>query len=301
MIAGGSRLHRGACPRLVCGVLFLAVVGSAAASFAQAKIKATVIDRRGNSYNVSKFAFKDRTDIEYYVGDLRRVKPLAKIDRLLLGGERNDEEKPITVFLRDGEIEKGSILAGGLSAPRTEDSFYGGSTDVSFTGVSDFGPFIMRLNEVREVKFRHASRVVARQESLNVVLVTGKGKRFDLEELRYLGRRSLAFVQNGVRRSIAMDKIDRINFAVSQALEEQRPVTIKLRSGIMLQGTVDISMVRLPGETDKNYYTRQNEVFTGTSKTIGAFAIGLQEVKQIRFQRTMLDTAAGGRRKKGSM
>ena len=296
----GSRLQRRRSLRLVCGFVFFAVVGSAAMSFAQGNIKATLIDRRGNSYNVSKFAFKDRNDIEYYVGDLRRVKPLAKIDRLLMGGERNDEEKPITVFLRDGEIEKGMILSGGISPPSSQDSFYGGSSNVSFTGVSEFGVFIMRLNEVREVKFRH-SRAVAKPEFLNVVLVTGDGRRFELEKLRYLGRRSLIFVQGGVRRSIAMDKIDRIDFAVSRALEEQRPVTIRLRSGVTLQGTVDISMVRLPGETDKNYYTRRNEVFTGTTKKIGAFAIGLQEVKHIRFQWTVVDSTGDAQATAGDM
>ena len=58
---------------------------------------------------------------------------------------------------------------------------------------------------------------------------------------------------------------------------------IALRSGRILQGTVAISHVRLPGETDRNYYTRLNEVFTGVSKR-GYFAIGLQDVKQIRFR-----------------
>ena len=291
-MARGIRQLRGGFLRLINGLLVTAVLGSAAASTAQTNIKATLIDRRGNSYNVSKFAFKDRNDIEYYVGDLRRVKPLAKIERLLLGGERNDEEKPITVFLRDGETEKGTILTGSGSAPRTQDSFYGGSSEISFTGVSDYGPFIMRLNEVREVKFRHATKIAAaKPESLNVILVTGEGKRFDLDELRYMGRRSITFEQGGVRRSIAMDKIDRIDFTVSRALEERRPVTIQLRSGRTLQGTVEISMVRLPGETDKNYYTRQNEVFTGNSRRFGPFAIGLQKVKLIRFQRTALDSA----------
>ena len=300
-MALGSRMRRRAVLRLVCGFAFFAVVATAAASYAQTNIKATLIDRRGNSYNISKFAFQDRNDIEYYVGDLRRVKPLAKIDRLLLGGDRNDEEKPITVHLRNGETEKGMILTGGNSPPSTQDSFYGGSSNVSFTGVSDFGVFIMRLNDVREVRFRHSSGAVAKLESLNVVLVTDRGKRFDLEELRYLGKRSLLFVQSGVRRSIAMDKIDRIDFAVSQAIEEHRPVTIKLRSGVTLQGTVAISMVRLPGETDKNFYTRQNEVFTGTTKNMGTFAIGLQEVKHIRFQWTAADSSADGQATVGDM
>lgn len=281
---------------IVSGMALGGLVASATAAWSQANIKATLIDRRGNFYNVSKFAFQDRNDIEYYVGNLRRVKPLAKVERLLFGGERNDEEKPITVYLRDGEVENGSILTGGRMSPRGSDAYYGGTTDISFTGVSDYGPFIMRLNEVREVRFRHVNKVAqAKPESLNVVLVTDVGKRFDLVELRCLGKRSLTFSQGGVRRSIAMDKIDRIDFAVSQAIEEQRPVTIKLRSGITLQGTVAVSTVRLPGETNKNYFTRQNEVFTGTSKSLGRFAIGLQEVKHIRFQRTALDSASGAK------
>ena len=52
---------------------------------------------------------------------------------------------------------------------------------------------------------------------------------------------------------------------------------------VKTQGTVDISHVRLPGETDRSYYTRLNEVFTGASAS-GRFSIGLQDVKQIRFR-----------------
>ena len=84
-------------------------------------------------------------------------------------------------------------------------------------------------------------------------------------------------------RSLSINKIEKIDFFASQSSEEKRPVTIALQTGKILQGTVAISHVRLPGETDRNYYTRLNEVFTGTTQR-GDFSIGLQDVKQIRFR-----------------
>jgi len=41
--------------------------------------------------------------------------------------------------------------------------------------------------------------------------------------------------------------------------------------------------VRLPGETDKSFYKRVNEGFTGRVEG-GGFSIGLHLVKQVRFR-----------------
>ena len=253
-------------------------------SYAQSKIKATVIDRLGNAHEVAKFAFQDRTELEYYVGATRQVKPLKQIERIVFEGNRGDEEQTISVHLRTGNTEVGSILTGGNAAPRAHGTFGSGRAEVLFTGVSKLGPFLMRLNEVREVKIRHPpGEPLVQEKRFKAVIVTVKGERFEVSNLRYLGKPKFYFKQGRMGRSIPIHKIEKIDFFASQSSEEKRPVTIALQTGKILQGTVAISHVRLPGETDRNYYTRLNEVFTGTSPR-GYFAIGLQDVKQIRFR-----------------
>ena len=253
-------------------------------SYAQSRIKATVIDRLGNAHEVAKFAFQDRAELEYYVGATRQVKPLNQIERIVFEGNRGDEEQTISVHLRTGTTELGSILTGGNAAPRAHDTFGSRRAEVLFTGVSELGPFLMRLNEVREVKIRHPPGApIVREKRFKAVIVSLKGERFEVSNLRYLGKPKFYFKQGRMSRSLPISKIEKIDFDASQSSEEKRPVTIALRSGKVMQGTVDISHVRLPGETDRSYYTRLNEVFTGASAS-GRFSIGLQDVKQIRFR-----------------
>ena len=48
-------------------------------------------------------------------------------------------------------------------------------------------------------------------------------------------------------------------------------------------GTVEASLVRLSGETDKSYFERVNQSFTGVMGST-PFAIGMHDIKQIRFR-----------------
>ncbi len=285
------------CSKWLVRLLVLAVMWGGEGRAIQSKIKATVVDRLGNKHEVSKFTYQDRVELEYYVGDVRRIKPFARIDRIVFEGNRGDEQQAISVYLRNGVTESGSILTGGNSAPRAQDSFGSGRAEILFSGVSELGPFIMRLNEVREVIIRHpAGSLPIPDAPLKATLITMKGKRFEVSQLRFLGKTRFDFTQGRMRRSLPMSKIEKIDFIDSGGAEEQRPVTIVLRKGKTLQGTVGISTVRLPGETDRNYYARLNEVFTGDSK-VGSFAIGLRDVKHIRFRRDAEDSESNGAEK----
>ena len=287
------------CSKWLVRVLILTVMWGGESRAIQSKIKATVVDRLGNKHEVAKFAYQDRIELEYYVGDVRQIKPFARIDRIVFEGNRGDEEQTISVYLRNGGTEVGSILTGGNSAPRAQDTFGSGRAEILFSGVSEFGPFILRLNEVREVIIRHpVGSLLPPDESLKATLITVKGKRFEVSELRFQGKTRFDFTQGRMRRSLSMSKIDKIDFIDSGGTAEKRPVTISLRMGKTLQGTVGISAVRLPGETDRNYYTRLNEVFTGDSK-VGSFAIGLQDVKHIRFRRNTEDSESDGSQNNG--
>ena len=49
-------------------------------------------------------------------------------------------------------------------------------------------------------------------------------------------------------------------------------------------GTVEVSLVRLSGETDKSYFERVNRAFTGVVGS-SPFAIGMHDIKHIRFRK----------------
>ena len=49
-------------------------------------------------------------------------------------------------------------------------------------------------------------------------------------------------------------------------------------------GTVEASLVRLSGETDKSYFERVNRAFTGVVGS-SPFAIGMHDIKHIRFRK----------------
>jgi hypothetical protein len=144
----------------------------------------------------------------------------------------------------------------------------------------------MRLSDVRELIFRHPKdEVVEAKPVLKADLITLKGERFSVEELRYMGQERFEFTQSrNRRRPIPMHKIEIIDFAEIGSGEEKRPVTISLWSGKVLQGVVDVSMVRLPGETDRVYFNRRNASFTGRGPK-APFTIGMQDLRQIRFRK----------------
>ena len=276
-----SRTQRWSLAIAVTVLIFGGAVQAAPPTF-----DATLIDRSGNRYEVRRLTYKDRTELEYYVADQRRVRPFKQLKRLLFQGSANDEEQTITIELRQGGKEIGSILTGGSTVPRAAQTLGRGYTSIDFAGVSDLGPFSMRLSDVREVIFRHPKDEVFKADPvLKADFITLRGERFVVSEMRYMGKLRFEFNENGNRfRPMAMHKIDKIDFAEVGSGEENRPVTLTLWSGRVLQGTVNISLVRLPGETDRVYNNRRNAAFTGRTEK-GPFAIGVQDLRQIRFKK----------------
>jgi|GEM_PF-598407 len=281
MIVAKSRIQRWILAVVGATLFFLGAVQAAPATF-----EAILVDRSGNRYDVRRLTYKDRTDLEYYVADQRHIRSFKQLDRLLFQGSANDEEQVITVELRQGGKEIGSILTGGSTVPRAAQTLGRGYTSVDFAGVSKLGPFSMRLSDVREVIFRHPQDEVFKADPVfKADLITLKGERFTISELHYMGKARFEFNENGNRfRPIAMHKIEKIDFAEVGSGEEKRPVTLTLWSGRVLQGTLNISLVRLPGETDRVYNNRRNAAFTGRTER-GPFHIGAQDLRQIRFRK----------------
>ena len=249
---------------------------------ASSQLKATVIDRFGNQHEVEKFAYQERLEIEYYMGGQRRVVSLLEIDRMRLEGESGDEEQTIVVTLRTGRRETGMILSGASLTPH-QDAVGGGGTASRFTGTTSLGPFFILVSDVSEVIMRHSKQLkAAKEEVLRATLITTEGQRFEIDHLRYRGQLRMDYNIGRKRRFAGLMKVARIDFAEGSASEEMRPITIAYWSGKTVQGSVDVSSVRLSGETDRNYYERVSAAFTGRTKA-GAFSIGFHAIKQIRF------------------
>ncbi|MBI2506276.1 MAG: hypothetical protein HYW07_23930 [Candidatus Latescibacteria bacterium] len=268
---------------LSAGVL-LATLWAATARGANPELRATIVDRMGNQHQVAKFSYQDRAELEYFVGDQPRAVQLADIARFRLDGEREDEEVQITLTWRNGNSETGRIFTGGSGIAPHQDALGSGQVSNRLSGVTELGPFFILLSDVREVILLHpASLAPAKEPKLKATVVDLEGRRFEVHQLRYRGQLRLDFTQGRKQRSIDLAKISRIEFTEERDPgTEFRPIILTFWSGKTLQGTVDASTVRLGGETDRIYQLRVGAAFTGELAS-GPFAIGLQDLKLVRF------------------
>ncbi len=252
-------------------------------------IGATVIDRFGNRHDLSGIRIKGRTQLEYYVGAERRTAGFDHIDKLVVDGPSGDEERPVKVHLRTGRVDAGRLFTGGHGASFNQnigDGSTGGGARAP-TGVSgntSLGPWLLSLDDVREVRFRHPAGepVPGELPALKAAVVTTHGGLYEVTDLLVAEKQILRYMRNRSNRTLKLAKVDRIQFAEYSSAQEQRPVTITLWSGKMLHGSVDATIARFAGETDRQYARRTGAAVTG-KLAAGRFSAGMHEIKLIRF------------------
>ena len=266
------------------GAVLLAALWVSASGAATSSLKATIIDRYGNQHQVDKFTFQGRQDLEIYVQGQRRLVELVKVARLRFEGERSDEEQDVMLEFRNGVREKGKMVTGGSSSPH-QDAVGGGSSGRRFAGVTELGPFFILASDVQEIVLRHpVGEKPPAEKILKATIITTNGRRFEVDNLRFHGKKRLDFFRGRNKRFIPLDKVARIDFADGGTGDEFRPLTATYWSGKTVMGTVEASLVRLSGETDKSYFERVNRAFTGVVGS-SSFAIGMHDVKHIRFRK----------------
>ena len=249
---------------------------------------AVVVDRYGNQHKVERFTYQSRQEIEVYINDQRRILPFDLVDRMRFEGEPGDEEQVVSLQMRSGKREKGTVISGGGSAPH-QDAIGGGGSGRRFTGVTSLGPFFILVGDVREVILQHPEGEAIPQELvLKATIITLEGKRFEVEDLRFRGKQRLDFFRGRNKRFIPLKRVDKIDFDDSGAAEELRPMTATYWNGRTVMGTVDAGIVRLSGETDKSFYDRVNAALTGRTPA-GPFSVGMHHIKQIRFSKGKSD------------
>ena len=273
--------------RIVLLVSCFLALGSAASA---ADLAATLVDRQGNRFELTKFKVRGHTSLAYYLDGARREVPLREVDRFRFAGASREEQQDLVVHLRTGKVERGTYV---IATVANVEALGGGIPPESASGSTRLGPFTILLRDVSEVVLHHpdAGRPVAPKPPLRASLVNEKGQRFEVQNLRFRGRREFAFQQGKRRRSLDMGKIRRIEFR--EAGIEVRPIVISLRSGKTLFATVEASTVRLAGERDYHYSTRVDSAFTGYAGS-SRFAIGLQDMRLLVFhgQESAADSTA---------
>ena len=275
------------------GVVLLTALWASASGAATSPLKATLIDRYGNQHQVEKFTFQGRQDLEIYFQGQRRLVGLVKVARLRFEGERSDEEQDVVLEFRNGVREKGKMVTGGSSSPH-QDAVGGGSSGRRFAGVTELGPFFILASDVQEIVLRHpVGEEPPAEKILKATIITTNGRRFEVENLRFHGKKRLDFFKGRNKRFIPLDKVARIDFGDGGTGDEFRPITATYWSGKTVMGTVEASLVRLSGETDKSYFERVNQAFTGVMGS-SPFAIGMHDVKHIRFRKDSDEENAEG-------
>jgi hypothetical protein len=280
-------MHNNRSLALIRGAALLAALAWSLSAAAQVGgLKATVVDRAGNRYEVDRLSYQGRNQLEYYTGGERRLVGLQEVDRLRLEGERAEEEQTIEVFLRTGRKETGRIVVGGSGSSPHDDAMVGGQLSNRLSGTTSLGPFTILLGEVREIILHYPEgSVPAAPAVLKATVVDLEGRRLEVANLRYRTTTRMDYSQGPKQRSVDLSKVERIEFADDpSAGGELRQGTFFLWSGKTVQGMVDASIVRLAGETDRMYWDRVNAAFTGNT-AVGPFTIGLHRLKLIRFHK----------------
>ena len=276
------------------GVALLAVLWVSASEAATSPLKATIIDRYGNQHQVDKFTFQGRQDLEIYFQGQRRLVELVKVSRLRFEGERSDEEQRVVLMFRNGSQEAGLMVTGGSSSPH-QDAVGGGSSGRRFAGVTELGPFFILASDVQEIVLRHpVGEEPPEEKILKATIITANGRRFEVEDLRFHGKKRLDFFKGRNKRFIPLEKVARIDFEDGGTGDEFRPITATYWSGKTVMGTVEASLVRLSGETDRSYFERVNQAFTGVMGS-SPFAIGMHDIKHIRFRKDSDEEGADDR------
>jgi hypothetical protein len=265
------------------GFVALAMLWASVVGAATSPLKATIIDRYGNQHQVDKLTFQGRQDLEIYVAGQRQLMALAKISRLRFEGERGDEEQRVVLALRSGAETEVVIQTGSSSSPH-QDAVGGGSSGRRFAGVTDLGPFFILASDIREIILRYPVGEIAPEDKvLKATIITTEGKRIEVENLFFRGKQRMDFFRGRDKRFIPLTKVERIDFQDGAIGDEFRPITATYWTGKTVMGTIEASTVRLSGETDKSYFERVNQAFTGRTGS-RPFSIGVHAIKHIRFQ-----------------
>ena len=258
---------------VLCAVLLVAGVVTVQA----ADIEATVVDRKGVRYAVRKLEIRGSKTLEYYVSGKRRKMDMARIERIHIAGTAQDQEAPVTVTLRTGRIEEGTIIINAGSSPDNDIAAGGSHVSDQLTGSTSLGPLFVPLSDVRDVFFVHDENEPIVPDAVTGSIVDERGRRFAVSDIRYRGDEAFRFQQGRKKRRVALRHVSRLEFGDSPG-GEMRPVKITYRTGRVVQGEVDASTVRMAGEGDHVYRTRVDSAFTGISPSGVAYGIGLKTV-----------------------
>lgn len=136
-------------------------------------IKATIIDRDGNRFEVTDLSYMGTDYIRVYRGDMPVGFSMQDISKIEFQGDRKDEKQPVRLKLTTSEVMSGYVQSSTL-----ENFGYGFSQNpFVFTGKTNLGKFTIALKDTKEILFHH--------EKKRIMVCPVDKKQFDQEGYKF--------------------------------------------------------------------------------------------------------------------
>jgi hypothetical protein len=122
------------------------------------ELRATVIDRDGNRFEVTNFKHEGQDAFPMIVGDKRTMVKFKEVKQVEFRGAPNDETQPVLVVFLDGRTSQGEVFVGGSG--RIAGTGGSVSAQMVFTGNTPHGKFRLPMKSVKEVIFHPVQAVM---------------------------------------------------------------------------------------------------------------------------------------------
>ena len=119
-------------------------------------IRATIIGREGTRFEVSSLQHREHDTFSFSRGTEWKTLKFRRIKKIEFLGSGSDEEPPIMVTLVDGKTLAGTVRVGGAGSG----GYTYGTGSPTFTGKTNLGKFVISLEDIKEVIFRHEKQAV---------------------------------------------------------------------------------------------------------------------------------------------
>ena len=117
--------------------------------------RATIINQRGQRFEVEDLRYRGGSSFNFSRGRLKRLIDFSKIARIEFGDTGSGRElRPVTVSLHSGQIVQGAADASTVRLAGETDGMYARRVGGALTGRTGSGPFAMGMHEVKLIIFR---------------------------------------------------------------------------------------------------------------------------------------------------
>ncbi|MBI4531493.1 MAG: hypothetical protein HY709_08200 [Candidatus Latescibacteria bacterium] len=144
--------------RWIRGTILLLAIIVGGTPVVAVELRATVVDRDGNRFEVTNFKYEGQDAFPMIVSDKRTMVKFKEVKQIEFRGAPNDETQPVLVVFLDGRTSQGEVFVGGSG--RIVGTGGSVSAQMAFTGNTSLGKFRLSLKRVKEVIFHPVQTVM---------------------------------------------------------------------------------------------------------------------------------------------